>query len=111
MKFCTLIRRCAVVKVFLNGTNDKICFVSFRIKDALAYLRLIENSADGVAFERVVNFPTRGIGATTVEKVRVFARENQTQLFQAAISMASTLPARAANALTGFTQLIILIAA
>jgi DNA helicase-2/ATP-dependent DNA helicase PcrA len=62
------------------------------IKDALAYLRLIENSADGVAFERVVNFPTRGIGATTVEKVRVFARENQTQLFQAAISMASTLP-------------------
>jgi hypothetical protein len=28
------------------------------IKDALAYLRLIENSADGVAFERVVNFPT-----------------------------------------------------
>jgi DNA helicase-2/ATP-dependent DNA helicase PcrA len=40
--------------------------------------RLIENSADGVAFERVVNFPTRGIGATTVEKVRVFARENQT---------------------------------
>ncbi|CAC9450658.1 ATP-dependent DNA helicase UvrD/PcrA (EC 3.6.4.12) [uncultured Gammaproteobacteria bacterium] len=76
------------------------------IKDALAYLRLIENSADGVAFERVVNFPTRGIGATTVEKVRVFARENQTQLFQAAISMASTLPARAANALTGFTQLI-----
>jgi DNA helicase-2/ATP-dependent DNA helicase PcrA len=33
------------------------------IKDALAYLRLIENSADGVAFERVVNFPTRGIGS------------------------------------------------
>jgi DNA helicase-2/ATP-dependent DNA helicase PcrA len=40
------------------------------------------------------------------EKVRVFARENQTQLFQAAISMTSTLPVRAANALTGFTQLI-----
>jgi superfamily I DNA/RNA helicase len=46
------------------------------------------------------------MAATTVEKVRVFARENQTQLFQAAISIASTLPARAANALTGFTQLI-----
>jgi DNA helicase-2/ATP-dependent DNA helicase PcrA len=81
-------------------------FERAEIKDALAYLRLMENTADSVAFERVVNFPTRGIGNTTVEKVREFARKNQTNLFQAAISMASTLPTRAANALIGFTQLI-----
>lgn len=81
-------------------------FERAEIKDALCYLRLMETTADNVAFERVVNFPTRGIGNTTVEKVREFARENQTNLFQAAASMASTLPTRAANALVGFTQLI-----
>ena len=81
-------------------------FERAEIKNALAYLRLMENTADSVAFERVVNFPTRGIGNATVEKVREFARKNQTNLFQAAISMASTLPTRATNALIGFTQLI-----
>ena len=43
-------------------------FERAEIKDALCYLRLMENSADSIAFERVVNFPTRGIGNTTVEK-------------------------------------------
>ncbi|CAC9636317.1 ATP-dependent DNA helicase UvrD/PcrA (EC 3.6.4.12) [uncultured Gammaproteobacteria bacterium] len=81
-------------------------FERAEIKDALGYLRLMETTADGVAFERVVNFPTRGIGAATVEKIREFARENQTNLFQAATSIVSTLPTRAANALTGFIQLI-----
>ncbi len=81
-------------------------FERAEIKDALAYLRLMENSADGVAFERVVNFPTRGIGNATVEKIREFAQINQTNLFQAALNIIPTLPTRAANALTGFTQLI-----
>jgi len=81
-------------------------FERAEIKDALAYLRLMENSADGVAFERVVNFPTRGIGNATIEKVREFAQINQTNLFQAAISITPTLPTRAANALTKFIQLI-----
>ena len=81
-------------------------FERAEIKDALAYLRLIENTADGVAFERVVNFPTRGVGNATIEKVREFARENQTNLFQASINMAPTLSTRTANALIGFTQLI-----
>nr|BAW82218.1 DNA helicase II / ATP-dependent DNA helicase PcrA [Calyptogena fausta symbiont] len=76
------------------------------IKDALGYLRLIENSADNVAFERVVNFPTRGIGNTTVEKIRTFAQDNHTSLFQAAIQISSTLPTRSANALNGFIKLI-----
>ncbi|SMN14830.1 ATP-dependent DNA helicase UvrD/PcrA [uncultured Candidatus Thioglobus sp.] len=81
-------------------------FERAEIKDALCYLRLMEATADNVAFERVVNFPTRGIGAATVEKIRGFARENQTNLFQAATNIASTLPTRAANALVAFTQLI-----
>jgi len=66
----------------------------------------MENSSDNVAFERVVNFPTRGIGNATVEKVREFARDNHTNLFQAANAVVPTLATRAANALTSFIQLI-----
>ncbi len=81
-------------------------FERAEIKDALSYLRLIENNADNVAFERVVNFPTRGIGNATVEKIRLFAADNHTSLFQATGAIVSTVPTRAANALTGFIQLI-----
>ena len=81
-------------------------FERAEIKDALCYLRLMENSADSIAFERVVNFPTRGIGNATVEKIRTFAADNHTNLFQAAVEVAPTLPARASNALSGFIQLI-----
>ncbi len=81
-------------------------FERAEIKDALCYLRLMENSADNVAFERVVNFPTRGIGNTTIEKIRAFSADNHTNLFQASIAITPSLPARAANALTGFTNLI-----
>jgi len=81
-------------------------FERSEIKDALCYLRLMENTEDSVAFERVVNFPTRGIGNATVEKVREFATNNHTSLFQAAITIVPTLPTRASNALSGFIQLI-----
>ena len=81
-------------------------FERAEIKDALCYLRLMESSADNVAFERVVNFPTRGIGNATIEKVREFARDHHTNLFQAAIAISPSLPTRASNALSGFTQLI-----
>jgi len=81
-------------------------FERAEIKDALCYLRLMETSADNVAFERVVNFPTRGIGNATIEKVREFAATNHTTLFQASIEISPSLPTRASNALIGFTQLI-----
>ena len=47
------------------------------IKDMLAYLRLAVNSPDEVSFQRVVNFPHRGIGKTTVDKIIAFAREKK----------------------------------
>ena len=81
-------------------------FERAEIKDALCYLRLIENKADNVAFERIVNFPTRGIGNATIQKVRDFANTNHTNLFSAATQVAQTLPTRAANALNGFINLI-----
>ena len=81
-------------------------FERAEIKDALCYLRLIENKADNVAFESIVNFPTRGIGNATIQKVRDFANTNHTNLFSAATQVAQTLPTRAANALNGFINLI-----
>jgi DNA helicase-2/ATP-dependent DNA helicase PcrA len=81
-------------------------FERAEIKDAMCYLRLIENNSDNVAFERIVNFPTRGIGNATLDKVRQFANINSTSLFQASIAISKELPTRAANSLNVFTQLI-----
>ena len=53
------------------------------IKDALGYLRLLANRQDDVAFERVVNTPTRGIGDRTLEILRDIARKRTLTLWQA----------------------------
>jgi DNA helicase-2/ATP-dependent DNA helicase PcrA len=78
------------------------------IKDVLAYLRLILQPNDDAAFERVVNTPTRGIGETTLSKIRMQAREQQQPLWQTSLQMIErhTLSGRAANALGQFIDLI-----
>ena len=81
-------------------------FVRAEVKDAMGYVRLIENTSDNIAFERIVNFPTRGIGLSTIEKIRSHAIENHTDLFQSSIAIINSLPARAANALQSFIHLI-----
>ena len=82
-------------------------FERAEIKDALAYLRLMTNREDDASFERIVNRPTRGIGARTVEQMRAYARANACSLWRAAGAIASDeLNARAANAVTAFLNLI-----
>jgi len=81
-------------------------FVRAEIKNAMGYVRLIENTSDNIAFERIVNFPTRGIGLKTIEDIRSHSVENHTDLFQSSIAIVDTLPARAANALKAFIHLI-----
>ena len=54
------------------------------VKDAVAYLRLLANPAADSALERVINVPARGIGDTTVDRLRAAARANGTGLFDAA---------------------------
>ena len=81
-------------------------FERAEIKDAMGYVRLIENTSDNIAFERIVNFPTRGIGLSTIEKIRSHSVENHTDLFQSSISIKDSLPSRASNALTNFIHLI-----
>ncbi|MCK6558511.1 UvrD-helicase domain-containing protein [candidate division KSB1 bacterium] len=53
------------------------------VKDILAYLRLIANPADSVSLRRVINFPLRGLGEATVNKLEQFAQTNRLTLFQA----------------------------
>ena len=81
-------------------------FERAEIKDAMGYVRLTENTSDNIAFERIVNFPTRGIGLSTIEKIRSHAVESHTDLFQSSIAIIESLPARAGNALQGFIDLI-----
>jgi len=84
-------------------------FERMEIKNALAYLRLSANPHDDASFERVVNTPTRGIGAKTLDEMRVLARQEQLSLWQASLAMLEQkqLSARAANALQGFLNLIV----
>ena len=81
-------------------------FERAEIKDTLGYLRLVVNPGDDAAFERVVNLPVRGIGDKTLDLIRDKARENSVSLWQASKEFVSTLPARAAKALSGFLTLI-----
>lgn len=78
------------------------------IKDVLSYLRLCSNHNDDAAFERAVNTPARGIGASTLTKLRQYAREQNQTMWQAAVDLLATnfFTARAGNAITGFLTLI-----
>jgi DNA helicase-2/ATP-dependent DNA helicase PcrA len=76
------------------------------IKDALAYLRLIANRDDDPSFERVVNLPTRGIGARTLEVLRAYAKAHSVSLWQSASPCAQELGARASSCLQAFLALI-----
>ena len=52
------------------------------IKDVLAFLRIIINPNDEESFKRIINYPTRGIGSTTVDKLIISSKENNISLFK-----------------------------
>lgn len=54
------------------------------VRDVIAYLRLVMNNNDDLAFERIVNRPKRSIGATTLNKIYKAAQENKISFFKAA---------------------------
>ena len=82
------------------------------IKDALAYLRLMENRADDPSFERIVNTPTRGIGARSIDIVRSYARANACSMWRAAGACINDgLNPRAARSMHAFLNLIETLAA
>jgi DNA helicase-2/ATP-dependent DNA helicase PcrA len=82
-------------------------FERAEIKDTLAYLRLIVNRDDDASFERIVNLPTRGIGARTIEILREHARGAGSSMWRAAgAALGDTSAGRNAAALQGFLGLI-----
>ena len=58
------------------------------IKDIVAYMRLVYQSNDSLAFERIVNTPKRGVGASAISKFYEYSRDHNVSLFQAAKDMA-----------------------
>jgi superfamily I DNA/RNA helicase len=53
------------------------------VKDVVAYLRVCQNPADAISLRRVINFPPRGIGPATVEKLSAWAEAQEQPLFKA----------------------------
>jgi DNA helicase-2/ATP-dependent DNA helicase PcrA len=76
------------------------------VKDALAYLRLVVNPDDVLAFERVVNVPARGIGAATLDALRHHADSIGRPLPQAARELPENLSKRARLALEEFNRMV-----
>lgn len=83
-------------------------FERAEIKDALAYLRLLANPYDDSAFERIINTPTRGIGNTTLNKVREQAQAKKVSLWESVMLALQNdiFSTRAATALNDFIQLM-----
>jgi DNA helicase-2/ATP-dependent DNA helicase PcrA len=74
------------------------------IRDAMAYLRLVRQPSDDLAFERVVNVPRRGIGTATLQQLHAAARAESLPLIEAARRLIARdrLPKAARNSLAGF---------
>jgi DNA helicase-2/ATP-dependent DNA helicase PcrA len=77
-------------------------FERAEIKHALAYLRLLENPNDDTSFSRVVNFPTRGIGAKSIETLQDSAKLNNCSFYAAA----PYLEGKAGSSISAFVRLI-----
>lgn len=79
------------------------------IRDVMAYLKLVVNPRDDVSCLRVINTPRRGIGQTSIDKIRGYAVKNGTSLFEACescIAEEGLLTPKVRGALTEFCQII-----
>jgi len=72
------------------------------IKDIIAYLRLVNNLSDDLAFERIVNIPKRGIGKSTLSKISSHARINNSSMFESTKQIIFKTNTKAKNELYKF---------
>lgn len=76
------------------------------VKDVVAYLQLTNNPRNDIAFLRVINTPTRGLGKASLTKISEFARQHQLCLLEASREVADQLNKRAANSLKAFVAMV-----
>ncbi|MFP3938454.1 MAG: ATP-dependent helicase, partial [Phycisphaerae bacterium] len=77
------------------------------VKDVLAYLKLLVNPADDLSCLRIINTPARGIGSTTIDRLRSFAEANGCSVLEACDRAdAETLGAAGAKRAAGFARII-----
>lgn len=78
------------------------------IKDMIAYMRLVANPMDDIAFDRVVNSPKRGIGKATMDKIKSVANYCEKSIFQHVESeaIADTLSGKASRGMNEFLEII-----
>jgi DNA helicase-2/ATP-dependent DNA helicase PcrA len=74
------LRRAGIPYVIVGGLRF---YERKEVKDVLAYMRLAANPADTISLRRIINYPLRGIGETTIQKLEDFARANHLTLLQA----------------------------
>ncbi len=81
------------------------------IKDLLAYFRLTINTADNEALKRIINFPARGIGGTTIAKLETAAIEKETSIWKIITGINESNPARlnkgTVSKISGFAKMIL----
>ena len=78
------------------------------IKDILAYLKTIDNGADGIALKRIINVPKRSIGLATLDKVQAYADEHSYNFYEALLHTESivSLNKKTATTLLGFIEML-----
>lgn len=98
------LRRRGIPHVIARGT----AFYDRReVRDTLSYLRAIANPADDVALGRIVNVPVRGIGATTLSKLRTLSATRMCSLSQAmTIARSAGISEKTARAIDGLLAII-----
>ncbi|MGT2906253.1 DNA helicase PcrA [Streptococcus dentiloxodontae] len=78
------------------------------IRDVIAYLNVIANTADNISFERIVNEPKRGVGPGTLEKIRTFANLQNMSLLEASENIfLSSIKGKAVQAVYDLAQVIL----
>ncbi len=79
------------------------------IKDLLAYYKLVVNKQDDESLKRIINYPKRGIGQTTVDRLAEYAREKDLSIWDAIINIPTSninLNSGALNKIYGFAEMI-----
>ena len=99
-------RIAAEIKYQIQNCGGLRFYQRKEIKDLVAYLRLTVNQNDEQAIRRVINYPKRGIGDTTISKLITTADEANHSLWEVVANADQFLPARVSNPVVGFAEKI-----